>query len=154
MENFGVLQQLFSGCKLCLCSICCDLSSAPWWTCRLPTGFSWLVWGVYMSTFSARLHWKTRNRNWSIPKDTLLSLALFLWSRLNSFDHSWYQLRFLLWSNAPWYSRGALLPVVAFAWGCLAASRCSNSLTCSETFFDSLAILELARVDQELHLCY
>jgi len=24
---------------------------------------------------------------------------------------------FLLWSNAPWYSRGALLPVVAFAWG-------------------------------------
>lgn len=24
---------------------------------------------------------------------------------------------FLLWSNAPWYSRGAIFPVVALAWG-------------------------------------
>eukprot|EP00438_Fugacium_kawagutii_P034429 Skav211620 [mRNA] locus=scaffold3083:412776:415594:- [translate_table: standard] len=24
---------------------------------------------------------------------------------------------FLLWSNAPWYSRGALFPVVALGWG-------------------------------------
>jgi len=77
-----------------------------------------------MSTFSARLYWKTRNQNSELGfchRGTLLNLGTF---SLVSFDHSWYQLRFLLWSNAPWYSRGALLPVVAFAWGCLAVSCC------------------------------
>ena len=28
-----------------------------------------------------------------------------------------FALRFLLWNNSPWYSRGALFPVVALAWG-------------------------------------
>ena len=161
MENCGcTLQQFFSGCKLCLCSICCDLSSAPWWTAVAfqLASVGWFRAGKHVITCQRSVQDCIGKHGIGIGFFSSRYFAKLGTFSLVSFDHSWYQLRFLLWSNAPWYSRGALLPVVAFAWGCLAVSRCSNIfwLFSSKTVFDSLAILELARVRQELHLlvCY